>query len=105
MVMLGSVCRPKLRSPAGHRGRASEHAGVSEGREVGDDLRGGLSARERGRARAGARQVALLGRVAGPSARERRHARAGRSARPDRREGGDRPGSGFVFVFLFQINE
>jgi hypothetical protein len=61
-----------------------------------------LSVRERERqphARARARSRPLLGRAAGPSART-----SGPFAGPDRRER-KQPGSDFVFVFLFQINE
>jgi hypothetical protein len=61
-VLVGSIGRPKPRSPAGHRAEVSEHPGVSETREVGDDRRGRpVSEREREskRARAGSRCWAL----------------------------------------------
>jgi hypothetical protein len=65
----------------------------------------GLSERERGRARARARQAALLGPVAGPSASASAGARerAVLWAGPEGRK--KSAWFGFVFVFLFQINE
>jgi hypothetical protein len=93
MVMVGSGCRPKLRSPAGHR----------EGREVGDDMRG-QAVSERGRESERARAEA--GRVAGPRGwadRERGRARGcvGRSVGPDQRERRESARFGFGFCFSF----
>jgi hypothetical protein len=63
-----------------------------------------VSARERESQRAGARQAALLGRVAGPSASAGARERAARLGRTGGKEE-KQPGSDFVFVFLFQIYE
>jgi len=98
-VLVGSVGRPKPRSPAGHRAEVSEHAGVSETREVGDDRRGRpVSEREREseRARAGPRCWAARA-SAGASTRVRA---SGPLSGPSRKE--RRIGPSSVFVFLFQ---
>jgi hypothetical protein len=108
-VMVGSVCRPKLQSLAGHCAEVSEHVGVRREREVGDDSWGRLvSEREREQARA--ERATLLGRgcVAGPSAGAGERERAGTRERAARlgwtgRREGVGPVRFSILFFFFKI--
>jgi hypothetical protein len=101
-VSVGSVGRPKPRSPAGHRAKVSERAGENERAEVGDDRWGRpVSEREREseRARAGPRCWAARASASARAGARERAVWLGRTAGKKKNQ------PDFVFVFLFQINE